>query len=107
MFLKRSYVALAWVQCARRENRPKRFGGIQVVYSILLFPIMEIDHAVHRALDLIHGAALSPPEHRLFSRFVSNSVGPKVTALYVIQRVSGGSGMKQDVDLRIRHLLAD
>ncbi|TVY86353.1 hypothetical protein LAWI1_G007800 [Lachnellula willkommii] len=67
------------------------------------------DNDVQRALKVVHSVALSPPEHKLLSYFVLNSVDPKATALYVIQRASGGSEseMDRDVDLGIRRLLAD
>jgi hypothetical protein len=70
---------------------------------------MEYDHDVQRTLELVYSAALSPPEHKLLSCFVLNSVDPKTTVLYVIQRASGGSEteLDQDVDLGIRRLLAD
>lgn len=70
---------------------------------------MEMDDNVQKALELIHAADLSPPEHKLLSFFVSSSVDPKATAIYVIQRVLGDSETDQYavLDSRIRLLLAD
>ncbi len=68
---------------------------------------MDDDHDVQKALALIVSVPLTPPEHKLLSCFVRDSVDPKATALYVLQRASQGTGKGKDGAFELRHLLAD
>jgi len=65
------------------------------------------DARVQRALSIIYSAPFTPAEHRLLSSFVSDSVSPKATSLYLLERVSKNESPEQHDEKELRRLLAD
>ena len=68
---------------------------------------MDGDDYVGKALALILSIPLDPPEHKLLSCFVRDSVEPDAAARYVLRRASQCAGNGKDAEFELRHLLAD
>jgi hypothetical protein len=62
---------------------------------------------VRQALALTASAPLSPPQHKLLSCFVKDSVSPAATAQYLLKRISHGNEEGVTTESTLREILAD